>query len=207
MAFFTRAAFVTAFCFLAGCAADDMSKPPTPIGDFHLGYDIVVAANAESVGPSRKATPAEWEAALKTEIDKRIGRYDGTKLYHLGVGVNAYALAVPGIPVVISPKSVVVLTVDVWDDTAQRPVNAEPKKMTVFEGISGATVIGSGLTKTREQQMQKLAENAARAINDWLVENKAWFSPEAVAARAALPPVRKPLASATPPAAAPAPAN
>ena len=85
MAFISRAAFATAVLLMAGCAADDMAKPPTPIGDFRLGYDIVVADNAESVGPSRQATPEEWEAALKTAIDARIGRYDGDKLYHLGV--------------------------------------------------------------------------------------------------------------------------
>jgi hypothetical protein len=36
--------------------------------------------------------------------------------------------------------------------------------------------------------MATLSANAARQINDWLVENKAWFTPEAVAARATLPP-------------------
>ena len=184
-------AILSAVFLIAGCAADDLSKAPTPIGDFRLGYDIVVADNAETAGPSRKATPDEWKAVLKEEIDRRIGRYDGDKLYHLGVAVNAYALAVPGIPVVISPKSVVVLSVDLWDDTAQRTVNAETKKFTVFEGLSGATVIGSGLTKTKEAQMRTLSINAARQINEWLIENKVWFTPEAVAARATLPPITK----------------
>ncbi len=206
MAFFRRLIPVLSAGLLAACAAEDLATPPPPIGDFQLGYDIVVADKAEAVGPSRKATPDEWEAAIQKEIDKRIRRYDGERLYHLGIGVNAYALAVPGIPVVISPKSVVVITVDVWDDALQRTVNAEPKKFTVFEGISGATVIGSGLTKSREQQIQTLSENAARKIGEWLVENKAWFTPEAVAARAALPPQPKPTATPAAPPAAPAPA-
>lgn len=201
---------------LSGCGgADDLSKPPVPFGDFRLGYDIVVADKAETVGPSRKATPEEWKAALKTAIDARLGRYQGDKLYHLGVAVNAYALAIPGIPVVISPKSVLVISVDVWDDTAQRTVNAETRQFKVWEGVNGATIIGSGLTKTREEQMQTLAENAAWQINNWLIENKAWFTPEAVAIRATLPPMAgpnaaqpaapKPPSGATPPVPAPAP--
>lgn len=201
MAKFFGAALLAA-SLLAGCAADDLSKPPPAIGDFRLGYDIVVADNAEPAGPSRKATPDEWEAALKKAIDADIGRYQGDKLYHLGVALNAYALAVPGIPIVLSPKSVVVLTVDVWDDTAQRPVNAEGKRLTVFEGISGSTMVGSGLTKTREQQMETLSKNAAAAIAKWLEENKAWFTPEAVAARKLLPPVTKAQVTAKSPAAA-----
>lgn len=176
---------------LAGCGGSDLSKPPTPIGNFRLGYDIVVADNAKPVGPSRKATPDEWEAALKTAIRDNLGRYQGDKLYHVGVGVNAYALAVPGVPIVLSPKSVLVVSVDVWDDTAQRPVNAETKQFTVFEGMSGSTIVGSGLTKTREEQMKTLSENAASEIEKWIVANKVWFTPEAVAARALLPPLTK----------------
>lgn len=179
-------AALTALLFLAACAGDDLSAPPKDFGDFRLGYNIVVAKNAKPVGPSRPATQAEWETALKQAMQERIGRYQGEKLYHIGIGVDGYALAVPGIPLVLSPKSALAITVNVWDDSAQRTVNSEPKSFTVFESFSGETVVGSGLTQSREQQMLNLSRNAARQINDWLVENKSWFTPEAVAARAAV---------------------
>lgn len=182
-----RLIFVISLSLLAACAADDPNAPPADFGDFALGYNIVVAKNAQAVGPSRKATAEEWQAALTAAIGERFARYKGEKLYHIGVGVDAYALAVPGVPVVLSPKSVLAVTVNVWDDAAGRPVNAAPKQFTVFEGLSGETVIGSGLTKTKEEQMATLSANVARRINDWLVENRAWFTPEAVAARAGLP--------------------
>jgi hypothetical protein len=169
---------------LSACAGEDLSKPPEPIGDFRLGYNVVVADKAESVGPSRKATPEEWEVLIKDEVAKRLGRYEGEKLYHIGISVDAYALAIPGIPVVVSPKSVLALTVNIYDDAAGATVNAESKRFTVFERLSGETVVGSGLTQTREKQMQNLAANAARLITAWVVENKAWFTPEAAAARA-----------------------
>ncbi len=197
---------VLATALLAACAADDLSQPPEDFGDFALGYNIVVAKNAKPVGPSRKATAEEWETALKKAVGERFTRYQGDKLYHIGIGVDAYALAVPGVPVVLSPKSVLALTVNVWDDTAQRRVNGEPKQFTVFEGLTGDTVVGSGLTRTREEQMATLSVNAARQINGWLVENAAWFTPEAVAARAKLPPETA-VAPAPAPATAPAAAN
>ena len=184
----SRLIAVLAATLLAACAADDLNAPPKDFGDFALGYNIVVAKNARPVGPSRMATAAEWETALKAAVAERFSRYQGGKLYHIGIGVDAYALAVPGVPVVLSPKSVLAITVNVWDDTAQRRVNAEPKQFTVFEGLNGDTVVGSGLTKTKAEQMATLSVNAARQINDWLVANKAWFTPEAVAARATLPP-------------------
>lgn len=191
------AAIVLPLLLLSACGGDDMSKPPKPIGDFRLGYNVVVADKAQAVGPSRKATPEEWETLIKAEVARRLGRYDGEKLYHVGVSVDAYALAVPGIPVVVSPKSVLAITVNVFDDTAGVPVNPEPQRFTVFERLSGETVVGSGLTQSREQQMQNLASNAARQIAEWLADNKAWFTPEAVAARATSAAVAK-AASAAP---------
>lgn len=209
----TRFLLLVAAIALSACAAEDLSKPPEPIGDFRLGYNIVVADKAQTVGPSRKATPEEWETLLQAEIGKRLGRYEGEKLYHVGVAVDAYALAVPGIPLVISPKSVLALSVNIFDDTAGVTVNAEPKRFTVFERMSGETVVGSGLTQSREKQMQNLASNAARLITAWLVENKAWFTPEAVAARAAAAaaaktavPGKAAAAAVTKPAPAPVPA-
>lgn len=200
----TRAACLILALALAACgASNDLTSPPEPFGDFRLGYAIVVDKNAKPAGPSRKAEPGEWKAELEKALRGRFDRYQGDKLYHLGVGVKAYALAVPGIPIVLSPKSVVVVTVDVWDDTAKRTINPESREFIVFEGLSGSTVIGSGLTKSKEQQMQTLSGNVARRINDWLIDNKAWFSPEAVAARGAL--VAAQPASAAP--AAPPPAN
>ena len=49
---------------LSACAKQDLTEAPEPIGDFVLGFNIVVAKNAEPVGPSRKATPEEWETLL-----------------------------------------------------------------------------------------------------------------------------------------------
>lgn len=162
---------------LAGCAgSNDLAEPPVPLGDFALGYDIVVAKNAQKIAPSREATPEELKTALQAEIGKRFGRYEGDKLYHIAVNVDAYALAIPGVPVVVSPKSALVISVNVWDDAAGAKLNAEPKQMTVLESFSGKTVIGSGLTQSREEQIQNLAQNAAKAIENWLVKNRLeWF--------------------------------
>lgn len=185
----TALALLATLALMACGGTPDLSKPPTPFGDFRLGYAIVVAKDAQPVGPSRKATPEEWKTALEGAIKAQLGRYEGDKLYHVGVGVHNYALAVPGIPIVLSPKSVLQISVDVWDDTAQRTINAETKQFTIWEGLNPGTMIGSGLTKSREEQMATLSANAAKAINDWLVQNKAWFTPEAVAARKLLPPM------------------
>lgn len=182
---------VVALCavlLLGACAGNDLTKPPEDFGDFRLGYAIVSARQAQTAGPSRKASPEEWEQALKSAIEARLGRYDGERFYHVGVGVDAYALAVPGIPVVLSPKSALLITVNVWDDAARRKVNPEPKTFTVFEQISPETMIGSGLTQDKQEQMANLSANAARRINDWLIENREWFTPEAAAERLRLGP-------------------
>lgn len=175
---------LAAVAALAGCGGRDLSQPAPEFGDMALGYAIVVAKNAQPVGPSRKASAEEWEASIREAVQARIGQQQGEKLYHLGIGVDGYALAVPGIPVVLSPKSALVASVTLWDDAAQVRVNAEPERITVLEAISPETVISSGLTQTREQQIENLSVALAGAIENWLAKNEAWFTPEAVAGRA-----------------------
>jgi hypothetical protein len=161
---------------LTACAREDLTQAPEPLGDFALGLNVIVADNVQKVPISRDATVDEWEAAMVKAVDERFSRFDGTKLYNLGINVDAYALAPPGIPLVAAPKSVLVITANVWDDAAQKKLNPEGKQLTVFEQFSGeSAVLGSGLTKTKAEQMESLSRNAARAVEDWLRQNPQWF--------------------------------
>lgn len=160
---------------LAACGQSDLAEPPVPLGDFALGLNIIVADNVQKVPISRDASPDEWEAAMKQAVQERFGRYEGSKLYNLGISVDGYALAPPGIPVVAAPKSVLVVTANIWDDAAQLKLNPEGKQFTVFESLSGETVIGTGLTRTKQQQMDALSYNAVKKVETWLLENPEWF--------------------------------
>ena len=160
---------------LLGCARNDLADPPVPLGDFALGLNIVVTDKTEKVPISRNATGEEWQAAMKKAVEARFGRYQGTKLYNIGISVDGYALAPPGIPVVAAPKSILVVTANVFDDAAQAKLNAEGKQITVFESLSGETVIGTGITRTKQQQMDALAYNAVKRVEDWFLQNPEWF--------------------------------
>ncbi len=201
---------------LAACARSRLDDPPMPLGDFALGLNIAVADKVQMVPISRKAEPKEWETAMQKAIDDRFGekRYQGTKLYNIGISIDGYALAPPGIPVVASPKSVLVITANIWDDAAQKKLNPEGHQITVFESLSGETVIGSGLTRSKEKQMEILAANAARKVEDWLLEHPEWFGmtkeqqKEALAKRRALMQADEAAAGAeAPPPATPAQAT
>ncbi|MFN3845174.1 MAG: hypothetical protein ACK4RZ_05010 [Paracoccaceae bacterium] len=160
---------------LAACATNDLAEPPVPLGDFALGLNIIVADKVEKVPISRNATPEEWKDVMTKAVDARFGRYQGSKLFNIGISVDGYALAPPGIPVVAAPKSVLVVTANVWDDAAQKKLNAEGKQFTVFESLSGETVIGTGITRTKQQQMDALAYNAVKRVEDWFLQNPEWF--------------------------------
>lgn len=175
MAFMRSIALVACLAVAACAGREDPEAPPPDLGDFRLGHNVVVGQTAQMVPPSRSATAEEWEQVFEAEVARRFGRYQGEGLYHLGISVDAYALAIPGIPVVVSPKSVLVFTVTLWDNATRSKLNPEAKQFTVFESISGDTFVGSGLTQTKEEQMQNLSVNATRAIERWLVENQAWF--------------------------------
>jgi len=182
---FRHASLAACALVLAACAAPDPLDEDLPdMGDFRLSHNIVVADNMQQVPPSRNATPEEWEEILVAEIDRRFGGYEGDRLYHIGIAVDGYALAPPGIPLVLSPRSVLALSVNVWDDALGEKLHEEPHQLLVLEGASEETfIVGSGIARTREEQMQVLARNAARQIQLWMLENPDWFNidPDAAA--------------------------
>ncbi len=167
--------FSAALAVLAACQTNDLKEPPPPLGDFVLGLNIAVADNVQKVPISRDADPKEWEAAVKKAVADRFGRYDGNRIYNIGISIDAYALAPPGIPIVVSPKSVLVVTANIWDDATATKLNPEGKQLTIFEGASPDTVIGSGLTQNKQKQMEILSYNAAKAVEKWLLEHPEWF--------------------------------
>lgn len=175
---------------VGGCTDVSTLEQRKPMGDFQLGFNVVVADKAQMVPPSRKASEDEWEGLLKHEIERRLGRYEGDRLYHLGVAVTAYSLAIPGIPLIFSPKSALVLRINVWDDAAREKLTETPKELVVLESLSPQTLLSSGLTQNRDTQMRNLAYNAARQIEGWLAANAGeWFG-ETDPDRDAAPPDR-----------------
>ncbi|WP_407494996.1 hypothetical protein [Pseudooceanicola sp. MF1-13] len=153
----------------------DLNEAPADLGDFRLGHNVVVASKMRQAALSRSASEEEWVDSLKTAIDERFGRYEGDRLYHLGVSVEGFSIAPPGVPLVASPKSILIIRVTVWDDALGRKLTDEPKQITVFESLSGETLVGSGLTQSKEQQMRNLSRNAAKLIQNYMLQNPEWF--------------------------------
>jgi hypothetical protein len=170
----TTFALMLGVTLLSACQKNDLAEAPVPLGNFELGLNIVVADNMKKVPISRPATVEEWESAIIKSVDDRFGRYSGTKLYNIGIAVDGFALAPPGVPVVASPKSVLVITANIWDDATGTKLNAEGMQFTIFESFSGETVIGSGLTRSREKQIEILSYNAAKRVEAWILENPEW---------------------------------
>jgi hypothetical protein len=160
---------------LMGCQTNDLDKPPPPLGDFVLGINVAVTETAQQALLSRDVTPEELQAALTKAVADRFGRYQGSKIYNIGIAVEGYALAPPGIPVVLKPKSLLLIRVNVFDDAAGVALNPGGKRLTILEGLSPETVIGSGLTRSKEEQLAVLSYNAAKAVERYLLENPQWF--------------------------------
>ena len=172
---------VAALGLLTACASGaKLGDERAELGNFLLGHGIVVEENAVQGPLSRKAEPGAWKESLEVEIQRRFARYQGDKYYHLGVAVQGYVLAVPGIPLVAAPKSFLILGVTVWDDAAGKKLNAKPHRIVVTESLSGETAISSGLTQSAEQQMANLSQNGVAAIERWLATQEDWFPPKAM---------------------------
>jgi len=187
---------LSALLMLAACAAPPtLDDPLQDLGAFRLGYVVVYAQKMKKGPVSRDATSAEWEQVLGDALIQRFDKYQGNQLYHLGVSVEGFMLAPPGVPLIYSPKSALILNVTVWDDAANAKLNPEVHQITVFESTTGESfVVGSGHERTREEQMQGLAVNAVDMIEDWMVEQKetqGWFLPRPGAATEAVIPTHR----------------
>lgn len=175
-------ALLATLALLAACAdGRNLGEQRSQLGDFRLAHNIVVAGNAQQGPLSRAAQPEQWEEAIRTEVARRFERYEGTRLYHIAVSVDGYVLAIPGVPLVASPRSALIIGVHIWDDELGRPINEERRQFTVLESLSGETLVSSGLTQSAEQQMHNLARNAALQIENWLASNPQWFNTGAAA--------------------------
>ncbi|MEB8389421.1 hypothetical protein OO012_19575 [Rhodobacteraceae bacterium KMM 6894] len=187
-------ALFAALSTLIACTnPNDLDQAVVPMGNFELGHNVVVAPNLTKGPASRDASKEEWIASMTSAIDERFRRYDGGSLYHMGISIEGYVLAVPGVPIVASPKSALILKVTLWDDAAGEKLNDKPEQVTVIESFSGETMLGSGLTQTKEVQMENLSRNAAKQIQNWMVRqklNEDWFggrdADRALAAKAKL---------------------
>lgn len=179
---FRAVTLIAALSLLSACASGKrLGDERAELGDFLLGHAIVVDKNAVQGPASRKAEPGAWKESLEGELQRRFARYQGDTLYHLGVAVQGYVLAIPGIPLVAAPKSFLILGVTVWDDAAGKKLNEDPHRIIVFESFSGETAVSSGLTQSAEQQMRNLSQNGVAAIERWLATQPDWFPPKPAA--------------------------
>lgn len=164
---------------VAACTPVSDTDPLVDLGDFSLGHNVVVAGKAQQGPISRDATPEEWVTVLTEAVDRRLGQYQGEKLYHVAVSVEGFMLAPAGVPLLFKPKSALIVNVTVWDDAAGVKLNDKVEQFTIFETTTGeSAIVGSGHDRTREEQMQMLARNAVHEIEEWLVAQRSaqgWF--------------------------------
>lgn len=164
---------------LAGCnGARDLQDAPVPLGDFSLLHNVVVTTKTQKVPTGRELPIEVVGKSLEDAIAERFDRYEGAKRYHFGTSIESYYLAPRGVPVVLAPKSAMIIRVTVWDDAANKKLNEKAHQITVLESLDQGPVVGSGYTKSAEEQLKNLSQNAAKAIETYLVkqnEAEGWF--------------------------------
>ena len=173
--------------FMAACnGAADLDGPATPLGDFNLKHNIVVAPKVQKIPLCRALETEVMTAMLRDAVAERFDRYEGTRLYHFGISIEGYCLAPPGIPIVAAPKSAMISRITVWDDAKSEKLTPKAHQITVVESLDQGPLVGSGYTKTAEEQFKNLSQNAVKQIENFLVKKnreEGWFNapPEAAA--------------------------
>lgn len=175
-------ALLASLALLAACTETRIDEAPEDLGDFKLRVAYVFADNAVQGPVSRDAVPQEWVSAIEKTVDARLGRYSGSREIDIGISLEGYMLAPPGVPVLYSPKSTAIALVHVYDVAAGEYL-ARRHQIQVFENTSSESlVVGSGHSRTREQQLAGLALNLTDRIEEWLArqhKENGWFDPVA----------------------------
>ena len=175
-----RAFLLASMVALLGCAQTQMDEAPEDLAAFKLRVNYAFADKAVKGPVSREATPGEWTAAIENAVDIRLGRYEGTQEYDIGISLEGFMLAPPGVPILLSPRSTAIVLVNVYD-VEKKEFLAKAHQIQVLEDTSGeSAVIGSGYVRTKEEQMAGLSLNVADRVEEWLAEQhqaEGWFDP------------------------------
>ncbi|WP_299025247.1 hypothetical protein [uncultured Sulfitobacter sp.] len=165
---------------VAACnGAADLGKAAVPLGDFNLGHNIVVAPKVQKVPLGRTLDTEVMKKMLQEAVAERFDRYEGARLYHFGISIESYFLAPPGVPVVAAPKSAMIIRITVWDDAKNKKLTPKAHQITVLESLDQGPLVGSGYTKSAEEQFKNLSQNAVKQIETFLVKQNAemgWFN-------------------------------
>lgn len=169
---------ITGLALMGACTQTQVYEPPESLGEFKLRVNYAFADKAVQGPVSRDATPDEWTKAIQNAVDIRLGRYEGTQEYDIGISLEGYMLAPPGIPIIYNPKSTAIVLVNVYDVKKEKFL-AKGKQFQVLEDTTGGSALkGSGHERTKEEQMAGLSLKVADRVEEWLAEeheDKGWF--------------------------------
>ncbi|KIC21165.1 hypothetical protein [Leisingera sp. ANG-S3] len=175
---------LASLALLAACGETQLNEAPEDLGAFQARVTHVYTEKALQWPLSRDAEHSEWTAPIENALKTRLRRYDGAQQYDVAVTLEGFMLAPPGVPVLFSPKSAVVVNVFVYD-VAQKKFLAKKHQMQIFESTTGeSAVLGSGHARTKQEQIQGLAINIADKVEEWMAEQheaEGWFAPRAAA--------------------------
>lgn len=165
---------IAVFCLMAvaACAVPDPeSDPSVDLGNFRLLDNFAVTTQARKMGVTREASAEAWETVLEKAVTKRFSQYQGDTPYIISYSLDGYILATKGGRLALAPRSAMSMTVHIWQTSPQKRLEERSKQLLIFENLDGETVIGSGLFRTKEEQMENLGAQFAKALERWLVAN------------------------------------
>jgi len=181
---------ITGLSLISACTQTQVYEEPESLGEFKLRVNYAYAEKAKQGPVSRDATPEEWASAIEKGVDIRLDRYEGAQEYDIGISLEGYMLAPPGVPVIYNPKSTAIVLVNVYD-VGKKEFLAKGKQFQVLEDTTGDSAIqGSGHTRTKQEQMDGLSLKIADRVEEWLAEEhekNGWFDQRPEPAQASDP--------------------
>lgn len=171
------------FALLGMSSCGDGVLFPAPSGPLHLaniriGHVGVVTSGMVQGAYSNAVSPEDLASHLRGAITSKLAGLDGARSYNIGVKVTSYMLANPAVPTVSSPKSALIMSVTVWDDSrGQKPV-APPATVIAVDGLYGTSVFITKQQGDKDHRLAALSAKAALEIERYLTKNIDIFTPK-----------------------------
>lgn len=138
---------------------------------FTLGHVGVITTGMAKGAYSVDVQSQDLATHLRSAVTSELSNFTGGHQYNLGIKVEAYTLANPSMPTVPQPKSVLMLTLSVWDDSHDpRPILA-PATVVAVDGLYGTSIFVTKPQGSIDQRLAALCAKAAIEIERYLVKN------------------------------------
>lgn len=139
--------------------------------NIRFNHISIVATDMVKNAYSDDVSPEDMTTQLRRAITSKLSELQGDRVYNIGIKVTGYMLANPSVLTVSSPKSVLMLSVSVWNDSPDNKLMLPPSTVIAVDGLYGSALSIAKSQGSKDQRLAALTGRAGVEIAQYLARN------------------------------------